>query len=98
MPDREYPDGYPSLAAFMASDPDRTALMFKRFDRLTARTLLYLESELAELQAQLDAFDEADRGSPCARNWTTYKEKWQFYPQRAKLLENIQKTIMEYSY
>ncbi|KAK7216715.1 hypothetical protein V2G26_004718 [Clonostachys chloroleuca] len=97
MPDREYPDGYPSLAAFMASDPDRTALMLKRFDRLTARTLLYLESELAELQAQLDAFDEEDRGSPCARNWITYKEKWQVFPERAKLLKAIQKTIMEYS-
>ncbi|CAG9982241.1 unnamed protein product [Clonostachys byssicola] len=96
MPDREYPDGYPSLAAFMASDLDRTALIFKRFDRLTARTLLCLETGMAELQAQLDAFDEEDRGSPCARNWTTYKEKWQVYPQRAKLLEDIQKTIIEY--
>ncbi|VUC34359.1 unnamed protein product [Clonostachys rosea] len=96
MSDREHPDGYPSLAAFMASDPDRTALIFKRFDRLTARTLLYLESELAELQAQLDAFDEEDRGSPCARNWTTYKEKWKIYPQRAKLLEGIKETMMEY--
>jgi hypothetical protein len=45
-------DGYPSLAEFIASDPDHTSLVFRRFDKLAARNLLYLQSELAELEAK----------------------------------------------
>jgi hypothetical protein len=46
-------DGFPSLSEFVASDLDRTSLVFRRFDRLAARNLLYLQSELAELEAEL---------------------------------------------
>jgi len=44
-------DGYPSLAKDIASDPDRTSLVFRRFDQLAVRNLLYLQSELVELEA-----------------------------------------------
>jgi len=44
-------DGYPSLAEDISSDPDRTSLVFRRFDRLAVRNLLYLQSELVELEA-----------------------------------------------
>lgn len=44
-------DGYPSLAEAISSDPDRTSLVFKRFDKLAVRNLLYLQSELVELEA-----------------------------------------------
>ena len=44
-------DGYPSLAEVISSDPDRTSLVFKRFDKLAVRNLLYLQSELVELEA-----------------------------------------------
>jgi hypothetical protein len=45
-------DGYPSLAEDIASDPDRTTLVFRRFDKLAVRNLLYLQSELVELEAR----------------------------------------------
>jgi len=44
-------DGYPSLAETISSDPDRTSLVFKRFNKLAVRNLLYLQSELVELEA-----------------------------------------------
>jgi len=46
-------DGFPSLANFIASDTDRTSLVFRRFDKLAARNLLYLQSELTELEHKL---------------------------------------------
>lgn len=52
--------GYPSLAAFIASDKDKSTAIYRRFDRLSARNLLLLQSELVELEAQQDAFDEQD--------------------------------------
>jgi hypothetical protein len=54
-------NGFPSLAAFVASDADKTTLIFKRFDRLAARNLLHLQSELARLQKKLDSLDEGTR-------------------------------------
>ena len=47
-----YLKGYPSLAAFIASDKDKSTVIYRRFDRLSARNLLYLQSELAELEAK----------------------------------------------
>ena len=44
-------EGYPSLSEDIASDPDRTSLVFRRFDKLAVRNLLYLQSELVELEA-----------------------------------------------
>ena len=55
-----YVKGYPSLAAFIASDSDKSTAIYRRFDRLSARNLLYLQSELVELEAQQDALDEED--------------------------------------
>lgn len=91
------PDGYPSLSTFMASDPDGTALIYKRFNRLSARNLLYLQSELAELQDQLDQYDEEDRGQPCARNWEHFKERGHIQTGRIQLVKQIREIMLEYS-
>lgn len=71
--------GYPSLAAFLASDPDQTTAIYKRFNRLAARHLLHLQSELAELQSQQDQLDEEERHGTVAlkqysRNWPEFCE------------------------
>lgn len=79
-----YLGGYPSLAAFIASDRDKSAAIFKRFDRLAARNLLYLQSELAELEVQLDKFDAEDRKCPekfqSARNWQAFEKLAEINP------------------
>lgn len=99
-PSRYLITGYPSLAAFIASDPDRTAGIYKRFDRLAARNLLYLQSELADLQAELDVLDEkdkADRASKqCARNWHDFKKRAEQEPSRLQLVNDIRATLKEY--
>ncbi len=96
-----YIDGFPSLAAFMASDRDKTALIFKRFDRLAARNLLCLQSELAELESQLDQFDRDDQRSQdtmqSLRNWQAYRARATQEPERMELMTRIRKTMREYS-
>ena len=103
--------GFPSLAAFIASDPDRTTAIFQRFDRLAARNLLYLQSELAELQAKQDGFDQEDfyerqTDDPsmltkrCARNWEEFRSHGdtdQKQRQRKQLAMQIRATMKEYS-
>ncbi len=50
--------GYPRYSAFIASDEDKSTTIFRRFQRLSARNLLYLESELSELEAIQDRLDQ----------------------------------------
>jgi hypothetical protein len=69
----KYPSGYARFAAFIATDKDKSTTIYRRFERLAARNLLDLESELTELEAEQDQLDEETRidhdlGSS-ARNW-----------------------------
>jgi hypothetical protein len=102
-------DGFPSLATFIASDPDHTSLVFKRFDKLAARNLLYLQSELAELQAKQDHFDVQDlslengsrRNRECAMNWESFSAASQEpdnekQKERMKLVIDIRAKLKEY--
>lgn len=96
-----YVDGFPSLSAFIASDRDGTSAIFTRFNRLAARNLLLLQSELAELQAKLDAFDSEDRDDmenlQSMRNWTDYKSSHGPDSDRMILIGQMRSTMKEYS-
>jgi hypothetical protein len=52
--------GFPREADKIACDPDKTSTIFRRFDRLAARNLLFLEAQLAELEACQNRSDEQD--------------------------------------
>jgi len=100
-----YLKGYPSLAAFIASDPDHTSAIFKRFRRLGARDLLHLQSEIAELQAQQDALDEqewqgAHATKQYSRNWPDFCSAAQCdgrQRERKQLADTIHNVLREYS-
>lgn len=102
-----YEKGYPSLAAFIASDCDKSTSIYRRFDRLSARNLLYLQSELVELEARQDALDaEASCGTlvskDSARNWHALRKR-AVEPgnvddkERLEVLQKIRIKIKEYS-
>ena len=100
-----YLSGYPSLAHFVASDRDRTTLIYKRYDELAARNLLYLQSELAEMQAAQRAFDQhdltVDRSmKQCARNFTDFRKAAEAddasQKERWELMKRIRETLKEY--
>ena len=52
--------GFGSFADLIASDADCSTAVYKRFDRLNARDLLYYEAELLEIQAHQDQYDHED--------------------------------------
>jgi hypothetical protein len=101
-----YLKGYPSLAQFIASDKDKSTAIYRRFDRLSARNLLYLQSELAELQARQDAFDEEDRNASTetkgiASNWEAFRGKAEEpnntrEKERMDLIKEIRDKLKEY--
>jgi hypothetical protein len=100
-----YVHGYPSLAAIIASDSG--AAIYRRFDRLSARTLLYMQSELSELESELETLERADLhnledgANEPHRDWNLFKakaedpdnEKWR---QRMALVKEIQEKLKIY--
>lgn len=46
--------GYVAAASFIAADPDDETLIFRKFNKLAALNLLYLQSEMLDLEAQID--------------------------------------------
>jgi hypothetical protein len=68
--------GYPTFSAFITRDQD--AAIYRKYESLSARNLLYLSSEIHELEGHLKALDEADFRSSCfvaegaARKWEHY--------------------------
>ncbi|KAI9660683.1 MAG: hypothetical protein M1821_010035 [Bathelium mastoideum] len=99
---QQYISGFPSLADFIASDEDRTTAIYKRFDRLAARNLLHLQSELAELQARQDEYDDEDNRSrdkeqkQALRNWNAFKIRAEADPSRLELAEEIRIKMKRY--
>jgi hypothetical protein len=53
-------DGFPALAYFIGEDTD--AEIFRRFNRLGARNLLYLQSIVNDLERKLEDLDKHDAG------------------------------------
>lgn len=106
--DQTYIDGFPALAAFIASDPDRSTFIYKRFNRLASRNLLIIQSELADMQSQLDAFDREDWARYQSRgpgyqaalldlqSWEAYKTTHGPHSDRLKLVAEIRSTLKEY--
>lgn len=72
-------DGYPSFAHFIAKDAD--AEIYRKYAHLSARNLLYLQSELHELEEQLGQLDREDakdidneEAQKAAREWKHYSD------------------------
>ncbi|KAK9790475.1 putative DUF6594 domain-containing protein [Seiridium cardinale] len=78
---REPINGFPRVANKIASDPDRTGTIYRRFDRLASRALLLMEAEIAELEALQDKYDEEDRlrgdrlSGESRSKWSTFEKQ-----------------------
>ncbi|KAL9111146.1 MAG: hypothetical protein Q9227_004409 [Pyrenula ochraceoflavens] len=81
--------GYANVAAFATSDKEHSATLFRRFESLSARNLLYLQSELRELEAQqseIDRVDAANADDPRADpEDTDVATDWQFLRKKAEI-------------
>ena len=103
------PDGHPSLAEFIAKHRDHSAAIYRHYDDLSARNILYLQSELAELRALQIRYDqedaqpgEVDAKERC-RDWNMFKTMAEEpggsrrEQERMKLMLKIRATLKEYS-
>jgi len=103
--DKEYPNGFPLVAAIIAADKDKTTTIYRRFDRLAARNLLYLQSRLVQLEAKQDRFDAEDlqdgdlQAKRAATSWEDFEALSAVRErenQRMETAEAIQKALKKY--
>lgn len=52
------PIGHASFARFISSDPELS--VYRRFNHISARNILYLQSEISDLEERLREFDAED--------------------------------------
>ena len=94
-------EGYPSFADFITQ---YDAAIFRKYGHLSARNLLYLQSELHELEAELQALDWEDvknvgdqDAQKAARSWKYYSDEQNTRAKKhRKLQDSIREKIREY--
>lgn len=89
----DVPPGYPKLASLISKD--KNYAVFRKFSSLNARNILYLQSELTELESQLEQIDQDLRltGEKCLRS----REDFCSDPDRSLLIRKIRRTLHLYS-
>ncbi|KAI1150520.1 hypothetical protein F4825DRAFT_397815 [Nemania diffusa] len=101
-------EGYAAVAGWIALDPDSETFVFRKFDKLAARNLLCLQSELLSIEKELALFDSQDaeaarddlRAKDTARTWETLVSRsragHEGSKRRMELLELLRSKIKEY--
>jgi hypothetical protein len=70
--------GFALVASKINSDPDKSTTIYRRFDELSARNLLFYQAELAELEEQQKRYDEEDSAAKdkasieCQSDWNSF--------------------------
>ena len=95
-------EGYPTFADFISRDSD--AAIYRKYSRLSSRNLLYLQSEVHELEERLQLLDNEDaKNNGCeesqkaARNWSHFSDpKNKKASQHRALQKDISVKVKEY--
>lgn len=107
----EHLAGFPALTHVLTIDEDHFSMVFNRFDRLAARSLTHMQSELAYLDDLLQKMDKNDttyvgddeeeaRRKDCLEDWgalrKAVKKKNETQIKRLRLIKEIQSKLKAY--
>jgi hypothetical protein len=99
-------EGFAAVAEWIARDPDSEAFIFRKFDKLAARNILFLQARIMALERELEALDKEISNTndmtlkDAARTWEVLVEQdsqGQEHAQRyMKLVAEIKLALKEY--
>ncbi|KAK2595012.1 hypothetical protein QQS21_007266 [Conoideocrella luteorostrata] len=84
-------EGFADVARWIALDSDNETFVYRKFDELAARSLLYLQAELLVIEKELSELDKIDANSEemdlrdAARTWETLKQLYDTNDERAQV-------------
>ena len=104
---RLLPNGFAKVADAQVQDPDHSWAIFRRFDRVATRNLLYLQAKLSSLEIQQEACDKGDlhsketQRSKAATSWEDFSnfaksDGYDEEKERMQIALKIQETLKEY--
>ncbi|UKZ78867.1 hypothetical protein TrVFT333_006613 [Trichoderma virens FT-333] len=88
-------EGFAQVARWIAFDPDSESFIYRKFDELAARNLLYLQAELLVLEKQLDQTDKNDAESDdmgladTIMTWETLERQYKNGNEEARIRMNL---------
>jgi hypothetical protein len=99
-------EGFAAVAEWIALDPDNETFIFRKFDRLAARNLLYLQARIMVLEKEFEGLDKEVTQSndmtlkDAARTWEQLVQKDSEGQEHArrhmKLSFEIKQALKEY--
>ncbi|TLD06255.1 uncharacterized protein PgNI_08498 [Pyricularia grisea] len=85
--------GFPAVSRWIAADDDGEAFVIRKFDRLAARNLLYLQARMLALQGRLAQWGVPIQEEQGPKVPMETREKMK---KHIDLHEELRKTIKEY--
>ncbi|OJJ61040.1 hypothetical protein ASPSYDRAFT_29548 [Aspergillus sydowii CBS 593.65] len=99
-------EGFANVARWLSLDRDNEAFIYRRFNELSARNILYLQCELLDLEKKLNELDKKDVTSDdmdlkdVARTWETFIQRFEEGNSEAvvrmELITKLRAKIKEY--
>ena len=86
--------GFLAVTSKIVSDPDKSTTLYRRFDVLSARNLIFYQMELSEMERELDKLDEEDCRDADSEESQRSQRDWNLFVKCAKE-DGRQKTRME---
>src|SRR5256885_291380 len=100
------PVGFAGVADFIASDKEHSTSIYRQFENIAARNILYLQSELRELALRQEEFDRDDAtgdlgATQAAIDWQEFCEQArdpdnERAQERMQLVKDIREKMKEY--
>lgn len=87
-------DGYPAHAAWIGRDPDSETSIYRKFGQLSARNLLFLQSRLTTLEAELEQYDEEIRQRGDMESKQS-QIRWETFEQNSKVSKRPERRLMD---
>lgn len=99
-------EGFAEVARWIALDSDKETYIYRKFDELAARDLLYLQAELLVLENQLTRLDKIDANNEdmslkdAIRTWEVLEQQYHTGREEARvridLIVKIRAKLKEY--
>lgn len=99
-------EGFANVARWLSLDRDNETFIYRRFNELSARNILYLQCELLDLEKKLNELDKKDVTSDdmdlkdVARTWETFMQRFEEGNSEAvvrmELITKLRAKIKEY--
>jgi hypothetical protein len=94
-------EGFADVARWIALDPDNETFIYRKFDELAARNLLYLQAEILVLEKELNKLDINDANSDdmdlrdAIRTWEALTQRYDNNNEEARVRMNLIVKIRE---